>query len=151
HRAHLEAQRAEFPGTAITSGRRRRPGRNATSRTEGRAALEEAVAKETTGASPASEVAWASPRMEKARLSVRFLFTGGTPVPLQPATRTNPRHVTIRHFLSQGSRVSLASMADSVTLNHAARIIATVAPDVPADAALRRYLYKAKRLGGPQK
>src|SRR5690606_39820173 len=60
-------------------------------------------------------------------------------------------HATIRHFLSRGSRVSLASMADSVTLNHAARIIATVAPDVPADAALRRYLYKAKRLGGPQK
>ena len=42
-------------------------------------------------------------------------------------------------------------MPDSATLNHAARILATVAPDMPADAALRRYLYGAKRLGAREK
>lgn len=42
-------------------------------------------------------------------------------------------------------------MPDSVTLNHAARVLATVAPDLPADAALRRYLYAAKRLGPREK
>src|SRR5688572_19802463 len=42
-------------------------------------------------------------------------------------------------------------MPDSATLNHAARILATVAPDLPADAALRSYLYKAKRLGAREK
>jgi 16S rRNA (cytosine967-C5)-methyltransferase len=42
-------------------------------------------------------------------------------------------------------------MPDSVTLNHAARVLATVAPDLPADAALRSYLYKAKRLGPREK
>jgi 16S rRNA (cytosine967-C5)-methyltransferase len=42
-------------------------------------------------------------------------------------------------------------MPDSATLNHAARVLATVAPDMPADAALRRYLYGAKRLGPREK
>ena len=42
-------------------------------------------------------------------------------------------------------------MPDSVTLNHAARVLATVAHDLPADAALRRYLYGAKRLGPREK
>ena len=42
-------------------------------------------------------------------------------------------------------------MPDSATLNHAARVLATVAPDMPADAALRRYLYGAKRLGAREK
>lgn len=37
-------------------------------------------------------------------------------------------------------------MFDSATLNHAARLLATVGPELPADAALRRYLYGAKRL-----
>lgn len=40
---------------------------------------------------------------------------------------------------------------DSATLNHAARALALVAPDLPADAALRRYLYGAKHLGGREK
>jgi 16S rRNA (cytosine967-C5)-methyltransferase len=40
---------------------------------------------------------------------------------------------------------------DSATLNHAARVLATLAPDLPADAALRRYLYNAKRLGAREK
>ena len=40
---------------------------------------------------------------------------------------------------------------DSATLNHAARVLATVASDLPADAALRRYLYAARRLGGREK
>jgi 16S rRNA (cytosine967-C5)-methyltransferase len=42
-------------------------------------------------------------------------------------------------------------MPDSATLNHAARILATVADDLPADAALRRYLYGARRLGPREK
>lgn len=42
-------------------------------------------------------------------------------------------------------------MPDSVTLNHAARILATVAHELPADAALRTYLYHAKRLGPREK
>jgi 16S rRNA (cytosine967-C5)-methyltransferase len=42
-------------------------------------------------------------------------------------------------------------MPDSVVLNHAARVLATVARDLPADAALRRYLYGAKRLGPREK
>ena len=40
---------------------------------------------------------------------------------------------------------------DSSTLNHAARILATVTPELPADAALRRYLYGAKHLGAREK
>lgn len=36
---------------------------------------------------------------------------------------------------------------ESAILNHAARVLATVAPSLPADAALRRYLYDARRLG----
>jgi 16S rRNA (cytosine967-C5)-methyltransferase len=40
---------------------------------------------------------------------------------------------------------------DSATLNHAARVLGSIAPDLPADAALRRYLYAAKRLGGREK
>src|SRR5688572_13993731 len=40
---------------------------------------------------------------------------------------------------------------DSATLNHAAGILATVEPGLPADAALRRYLYDAKRLGAREK
>ncbi len=42
-------------------------------------------------------------------------------------------------------------MPDSTTLNHAARVLASVADDLPADAALRRYLYGARRLGAPEK
>ena len=42
-------------------------------------------------------------------------------------------------------------MPDSATLNHAARVLSSVAPDMPADAALRRYLYGAKRLGAREK
>ncbi len=42
-------------------------------------------------------------------------------------------------------------MPDSATLNHAARVLASIAPDLPADAALRRYLYGAKRLGPREK
>jgi hypothetical protein len=42
-------------------------------------------------------------------------------------------------------------MPDSATFNHAARVLATVARDLPADAALRRYLYGAKRLGAGEK
>jgi 16S rRNA (cytosine967-C5)-methyltransferase len=37
-------------------------------------------------------------------------------------------------------------MPDSATLNHAARVLAAVNPDTPADAALRSYLYHARRL-----
>ncbi len=42
-------------------------------------------------------------------------------------------------------------MPDSATLNHAARVLASIARDLPADAALRRYLYNAKRLGPREK
>lgn len=42
-------------------------------------------------------------------------------------------------------------MPDSATLNHAARVLASIARDLPADAALRRYLYNAKRLGAREK
>jgi 16S rRNA (cytosine967-C5)-methyltransferase len=42
-------------------------------------------------------------------------------------------------------------MLDSATLNHAARVLGSIARDLPADAALRRYLYGAKRLGPREK
>ncbi len=38
-------------------------------------------------------------------------------------------------------------MPDSATLNHAARVLATVTHDLPADTALRQYLYHARHLG----
>ncbi|MGD1030640.1 MAG: RsmB/NOP family class I SAM-dependent RNA methyltransferase [Opitutaceae bacterium] len=38
-------------------------------------------------------------------------------------------------------------MSDPATLNHAARVLATVRPELPADAALRRYLAGARHLG----
>jgi len=37
-------------------------------------------------------------------------------------------------------------MSDSTLLNHIARILVTVAPNMPADAALRRYFYEHKYL-----
>ncbi|HVS51358.1 MAG TPA: RsmB/NOP family class I SAM-dependent RNA methyltransferase [Opitutaceae bacterium] len=40
---------------------------------------------------------------------------------------------------------------DSATLNHAARVLGSLAPDLPADAALRRYLYGARHLGPREK
>lgn len=42
-------------------------------------------------------------------------------------------------------------MLDSATLNHAARVLGSIARDLPADAALRRYLFGAKRLGPREK
>ena len=42
-------------------------------------------------------------------------------------------------------------MFDSAILNHAARILGETAPDFPADAALRRYLGLARRLGPREK
>jgi 16S rRNA (cytosine967-C5)-methyltransferase len=42
-------------------------------------------------------------------------------------------------------------MFDSATFNHAARVLAEVAADFPADAALRRYLGLARRLGPREK
>jgi 16S rRNA (cytosine967-C5)-methyltransferase len=42
-------------------------------------------------------------------------------------------------------------MPDSATLNHAARVLASIERDVPADAALRRYLYAAKRIAPREK
>ena len=42
-------------------------------------------------------------------------------------------------------------MPDSATLNHAARVLASIDRELPADAALRRYLYGARRLGGREK
>ncbi|HYP16217.1 MAG TPA: RsmB/NOP family class I SAM-dependent RNA methyltransferase [Opitutus sp.] len=42
-------------------------------------------------------------------------------------------------------------MFDSATFNHAARVLGEVAPDFPADAALRRYLGLARRLGPREK
>ena len=42
-------------------------------------------------------------------------------------------------------------MPDSATLNHAARALGTITGEVPADAALRRYFYEAKRLGPREK
>ena len=51
---------------------------------------------------------------------------------------------------TQNSERKTASVAQA-TLAHAARILASVAPDLPADAALRRYLYGAKHLGGREK
>jgi 16S rRNA (cytosine967-C5)-methyltransferase len=38
-------------------------------------------------------------------------------------------------------------MSDPATLNHAARVLATVSSDLPADAALRRYLASSRHLG----
>lgn len=42
-------------------------------------------------------------------------------------------------------------MLDSTILNHAARVLASIDGDVPADAALRRYLVDAPRLGTREK
>ena len=42
-------------------------------------------------------------------------------------------------------------MPDSATLNHAARVLDLVEPGLPADAALRQYLFRAKHLGGREK
>ena len=42
-------------------------------------------------------------------------------------------------------------MPDSATLNHAARVLASVDRTRPADAALRQYLYHARRLGPREK
>lgn len=42
-------------------------------------------------------------------------------------------------------------MFDSATFNHAARVLGEVASDFPADAALRRYLGLARRLGPREK
>jgi tRNA and rRNA cytosine-C5-methylases len=42
-------------------------------------------------------------------------------------------------------------MFDSAILNHAARVLGETAPDFPADAALRRYLGLARRLGPREK
>lgn len=42
-------------------------------------------------------------------------------------------------------------MLDSATLNNAARVLASVTPELPADAALRRYLGLARRLGPREK
>jgi 16S rRNA (cytosine967-C5)-methyltransferase len=42
-------------------------------------------------------------------------------------------------------------MSDPATLHHATRVLASVAPDLPADAALRRYLFGARRLGPREK
>jgi 16S rRNA (cytosine967-C5)-methyltransferase len=50
-----------------------------------------------------------------------------------------------------GSGLLCDSMSDSATLNHAARILAAITPDTPADQALRRYLSDARRLGGREK
>lgn len=38
-------------------------------------------------------------------------------------------------------------MFDSSTYNHAARVLGEISPDLPADAALRRYLRLARRVG----
>jgi len=42
-------------------------------------------------------------------------------------------------------------MTDSATLNHAARIIATISPELRADAALRGYLASSRQLGPREK
>jgi 16S rRNA (cytosine967-C5)-methyltransferase len=42
-------------------------------------------------------------------------------------------------------------MFDSATFNHAARVISSITGDIPADAALRRYLGLARRLGPSEK
>ena len=42
-------------------------------------------------------------------------------------------------------------MPDSATLNHAARVLAAMTRERPADAALRDYLYHARRLGPREK
>ena len=42
-------------------------------------------------------------------------------------------------------------MADSLTLNHAARVLNTITPELHADIALRRYFTTAKRLGPREK
>ncbi|HEU5079012.1 MAG TPA: RsmB/NOP family class I SAM-dependent RNA methyltransferase [Opitutaceae bacterium] len=42
-------------------------------------------------------------------------------------------------------------MSDSLTLNHAARVLNTISSDLPADAALRKYLLNAKRVGPREK
>jgi 16S rRNA (cytosine967-C5)-methyltransferase len=42
-------------------------------------------------------------------------------------------------------------MIDSSTLNHAARVLEIVSPEIPADGALRRYLAESRRLGPREK
>ncbi len=42
-------------------------------------------------------------------------------------------------------------MSDSATLNNAARVLTTIAPDLPADAALRKYFIHARRVGPREK
>lgn len=45
----------------------------------------------------------------------------------------------------------LCDMPDSATLNHAARVLGSIAGDLPADAALRRYLSDARKVGPREK
>lgn len=45
----------------------------------------------------------------------------------------------------------MCPMPDSAILNHAARVLGSVERDRPADAALRQYLYHARRLGPREK
>ncbi|MGC4072895.1 MAG: RsmB/NOP family class I SAM-dependent RNA methyltransferase [Nibricoccus sp.] len=42
-------------------------------------------------------------------------------------------------------------MSDTATHNNAARVLATIAPDLPADAALRKYFIHARRVGPREK
>jgi 16S rRNA (cytosine967-C5)-methyltransferase len=42
-------------------------------------------------------------------------------------------------------------MSDSATFNNAARVLVTIAPDLPADAALRKYFIHARHLGAREK
>lgn len=42
-------------------------------------------------------------------------------------------------------------MVDSLTLNHASRVLNTISAELPADAALRRYLGTARRVGPREK
>jgi 16S rRNA (cytosine967-C5)-methyltransferase len=50
----------------------------------------------------------------------------------------------------QHSKLQTQSI-DASTLSHAARVLGSIAPDLPADAALRSYLFKARRLGPREK
>lgn len=55
------------------------------------------------------------------------------------------------HFLFGPGSVLMSAMPDSATLNHAARVLASITRELRADTALRQYLYHARRLGPREK
>jgi 16S rRNA (cytosine967-C5)-methyltransferase len=87
----------------------------------------------------------------KPRRGLLTIFRGYERLRCFVQPRNSPAAHEIRHSLPPHSVFIVRLMPDSATLNHAARVLTNVAPDLPADAALRSYLYNAKRLGAREK